>query len=264
MKKLLLILSLFVAHLSKAQTIQVIESELSKAFAEIKVCAIQDRDYMLLKNANHQFEKLLLDYTSKNLETINAEFKSLRDSGLIILTSEDGNFRIYNWNPLISVGCIEYRTIFQCRANEQVFSKTFMVSLLTDQIDSDDSYTTVQQISSRDKIFYLAFSESGCNSSHFSSLGQQVKAFSIENGHLNDTVKLFKTKKEVVNHLWGSVIKVQGVYKKYERNKSMIVTDYKFEYDEVNKIVTIPFVKNYRFTNRKIRYRFTGTFFEEF
>lgn len=78
-----------------------------------------------LENANDLFEKMLLEYTSSNSQTISYSFKDLADNGLKIVTSESGLFRIYSWDTSTGGTMHYYRNVFQYKEGTKVFSKTF-------------------------------------------------------------------------------------------------------------------------------------------
>jgi hypothetical protein len=254
MKQLLLVISLFVFQLSLAQNVQVIENKLSKAFFKIKYWSAYNSSYDSLEKANHQFEQLLLNYTSKKPETVNAQFKSLKDSSLVISTSDDGNFRIYSWDTWMGGTMHFYRTVFQYKINGHVYSKTFTNPKEEDR-DPDCLYYAIHQVTSNNKNFYLTFSSARLSSGLFDL---KIKVFSIDDSNLNENARLIKTKTGIKNQLGYEVDLTSAA----NRNKE--VPDFNIEYDNVNKIISIPVIlENNEVTKRRIQYQFTGKFFEK-
>src|SRR6202007_3389573 len=91
----------FIIQISFAQSSNNIEKKLSEAFFKIHYFRFYNSSESSsdsLEKANGQFEELLLTETSKKPQTLYSKFKSLKDSGLCISTSADGNFRIYCWD----------------------------------------------------------------------------------------------------------------------------------------------------------------------
>src|SRR5580704_8175864 len=104
---------IFLSATLYGQDIKIFERNLSDAFGKIDYWS--NRQYETaynssftdsLKNANVIFEKLLLDYTANYPQTLKYEFKNLIVEGVLIVTSEDGLFRIYSWDTQMG-GTIE-------------------------------------------------------------------------------------------------------------------------------------------------------------
>jgi hypothetical protein len=259
MKKILLIILFFSTQLSFGQDINKIESKLSKAFFKIQYWKFYDNgknveSYDSLEKANDQFEKLLLNLTSKNPQTINYKFKSLIDSGLTISTSADGNFRIYNWDTWTGGTMHIYNNVFQYKANGKVFSKTLNNAKNNDG-DPDCLYYEINQVTSNNKNFYLAFSSARLSSG---LSYQNIKVFSIDSNKLDDNAKLIKTRTGIKNQLGYEVDLTSSA------NRDRKVPNFHIEYDKINKVISIPVIlDNNEVTNKKIKYKFNGTYFEK-
>lgn len=259
MKKILIIISFFSTQLSFGQDISKIEAKLSKAFYKIQYWKFYDNRKTvesndLLEKANDQFEKLLLNLTSKNPQTLNYKFKSLIDNGLTISTSADGNFRIYNWDTWTGGTMHFYKNVYQYRVGDKVFSKILNNEKNNDG-DPDCLYYEINQVTSNNKNFYLALSSVRLSSALFY---QNIKVFSIDNNKLNDNAKLIKTRTGIKNQL-GYEINLTS-----SANKGREVPNFDIEYDKINKVISIPVIlDNNEVTNRKIKYKFNGTYFEK-
>lgn len=259
MKKILIIISFFSTQLSFGQDINKIETKLSKAFFKIQYWKFYDNgktveSYDSLEKANDQFEKLLLNLTSKNPQTLNYKFKSLIDSGLTISTSADGNFRIYNWDTWTGGTMHIYKNVYQYKASNKVFSKTLNNEKNNDG-DPDCLYYEINQVTSNNKNFYLAFSSARLSSG---LSYQNIKVFSIDSNKLNDNAKLIKTRTGIKNQLGYEVDLTSSA------NRDREVPNFDIEYDKINKVISIPVIlDNNEVTNKKIRYKFNGTYFEK-
>ena len=259
MKTIFITVSILIAQFSFGQDIGKIENKLSKAFFKINYWSFYDNtkngdSVDSLEKANDQFEELLLTLTSKNPQTLNYKFKSLIDSGLIISTSTDGNFRIYGWDTWTGGTMHFFRNVFQFKANGKIFSKT-LNNYKEDDGDPDCLYYEVNQVTSNNKNFYLAFSSKIFSTG---SSYQNVKVFSIDNTKLNDNAKLIKTKTGIKNQL-GFEVDLAS-----KSNIGKEVPNYFIVYDKRNKVITIPVIlDNNQVTSKKVRYKFNGTYFEK-
>jgi hypothetical protein len=259
MKKTLLIIFLFITQFSFGQVVNKIEAKLKKAFFKIHYWRFYDNaktveSYDSLKKANDQFEKLLLNLTSENSQTINHKFKSLTDSGLTVSTSVDGNFRIYSWDTWTGGTMHIYKNIFQYKANGRVFSKTLNNEKNNDG-DPVCSYYEVNQVTSNNKNYYLAFSSARLSSG---LSYHNIKVFSIDSNKLNDNAKLIKTKTGIKNQLGYEADLTSSA------NKNKEIPNFYIEYDKINKVISIPVIlDDNEIMNRKIKYKFNGTYFEK-
>lgn len=259
MKKIVLIISFFITQSSFGQDLDKIETKLSEAFFKIQYWKFYDNaktieSYDSLEKANDQFEKLLLNITSNNPQSLNYKFKSLIDSGLTISSSADGNFRIYNWDTWTGGTMHIYKNIVQYKASGKVFSKT-LNNGKNNNGESDCLYYEINQVTSNNKNFYLAFSSARLSSWLFYL---NIKVFSIDSNQLNDNAKLIKTRTGIRNQLGYEV----DLSSSPNRNKK--VPNFDIEYDKTNKVISIPVIlENKEITNKKIRYKFNGTYFEK-
>jgi hypothetical protein len=259
MRNILVLISLFSIHFSFGQDINKLESKLNIAFNKINYWKFysgseNENSYDSLEFANDQFEKLLLSSTTKNAQTLNCKFKTLIDSGLIITTSKDGNFRIYSWDTWTGGTMHIYRNIFQFKTNNKVISKTLR-NANNEEADPECKYYEINQVTSNDKTFYLTFSSSKLSSG---LSYHNIKVFSIDNNQLNDKAKLIRTKTGIKNQLGYEVDLTSS------SNRDKEIPNFYISYDKVNFIISIPLIlENNEVTNRKIKYKFNGTYFEK-
>jgi hypothetical protein len=246
---------LLLSNIVFGQNIAAIEKELDLSFQKI-IHWYADLDhntnaYDSLTVANNQFEKLLLKHTS-NPQTMRYDFKSLRKNGLQVSSSEDGKFRIYSWDTWNGGTMHFFRNIFQYESDQKVYSKIIGDN---SEMDPQTFYYQINDVVSQDKKYYLAQ-----NTAVYSSAltSHSIKVFSIDGGQLNSNAQLIKTKTGIRNQL-GYEIDLSA-----KSNRDNEIRNYDIEYDAKKKIISIPLIlDDYKVTDKKIRYQFTGKYFEK-
>ncbi|MBK7884432.1 MAG: hypothetical protein IPJ81_12070 [Chitinophagaceae bacterium] len=236
MKHILTISLLFILTTTFGQDIKSIDKKLNSAFSKINYWAFFNENnekinpYDSLQKANDLFEYLLLKYTSSNPQTISYNFKSLVDSGLTIVTSEDGLFKIYSWDTWTGGTMHYFRNVFQFKSDSKVFSKIFRSK---EESDAGCFYNQIDDIISDNKKFYITQSRAILSSG---LSYHNIKIFSIDNLKLNDIAKLIKTKTGIKNQLGYEVDLTAS------SNRDREIPDFYIEYDKVNKIISIPVI----------------------
>lgn len=254
MKKILVILLfLLTTHCMFGQKLPEIEKQLNVVFQKINPENQDNPDYYdTLEAANTQFEKLLLKYTVSNPETLHYDFKALKKNGLIITTSEDGKFRIYSWDTWTGGTMHYFKNVFQYEGNKKVYSEA---TGSEGEGDAQPFYHQMNDLLAQNKKYYLA------QSTAIFSTGlsyHNIKVFSIDNGKLNHNAKLIKTQSGIKNQLGYEVDLTAS------SNRDNEITNYDIEYDQKNKIISIPLIlDNSKVTEKKIRYQFKGKYFEK-
>lgn len=246
---------LILSNILSGQNIAAIEKELDLSFQKINhwyADLNHNRDsYDSLTVANNQFEKLLLKHTS-NSKTMRYDFKSLRKNGLQISSSEDGRFRIYSWDTWNGGTMHFFKNVFQYESDNKVYSTTIGDN---SEMNAQCFYYQINDIISQDKKYYLAQSTAIYSSALTS---HNIKVFSIDNGKLNSDAQLIKTKSGIRNQL-GYEIDLSA-----KSNWNNEIENYDIEYDDKNKIISIPLIlDDYKITEKKIRYQFKGKYFEK-
>lgn len=198
------------------------------------------------------FSKMLLKYTATNPETIHYNFDALEKNGMRIVTSEDGNFRIYSWDDETGGTMRRFNQIYQFRDGKKVMVK----SNENNQEGAGSAfYTQINDVISGNKTFYVTQSVSILSSA---LSYHNIKIFSIEHGQLNDKAVLIKTKTGIRNQL-GYEVDLSS-----KANRDQDTPDYSIVYDKKAKILAIPLIKSDgEVTAQKIRYQFKGKFFEK-
>lgn len=255
-KNTLGILFLFTAHFLFGQNISTIEKQLHNALQKIDYWSSEGRDQKnsldSLAAANIKFEKLLVRYTSSHPETLSHDFKTLEKKGLFIATSDDGKFRIYSWDTWTGGSMHFFKIFYQYKVDQKVYSKAVETQ---GEGDPGCYYNQINDVISGNKTYYLTQSKAILSSG---MSYHAIKVFSIDNGQLNDKAQLIKTQSGIKNQLGYEVDLTASANRNYEGR------DYEIEYDPKNKIISIPLIQSdSKITAKKIRYQFTGKYFEK-
>ena len=208
--------------------------------------------YDSLSHASDVFATKLLAYTSRQPSSLTDSFTALRDKGLTVATADDGLFRIYSWDDQ-SGGTMRYfKTIFQYKSGEKLYSKVIRDATSNEELG--DWYSDIHTFKNAGKTYYIAVKH-GIYSSK--DCYQGMKIFSIENGALLHDVKLIKTKTGIRNEL-GFSFDFFSVVDHPERPVKLI------DYNASEKTISIPIVwENGKVTSKLIVYKFTGEYFEK-
>lgn len=251
------ILFLLTTQFLFAQNISTIEKQLNNAFQRINYWSSKGRDhknfYDSLSSANTKFENLLVRYTSSYPETLHHDFKSLKKTGFMMATSEDGRFRVYSWNSWTGGSMHFFKNVYQYETPDKKTHSKAAESL--SEGDPGFYYYQIDDIISENKKYYLTQSKAILSSG---LSYHNIKVFSIDNGQLNDSAQLIRTQSGIKNQLGYEVDLTASANRQYEGR------DYEIEYDKKNKIISIPLIQaDSKVTTKKIRYQFKGKYFEK-
>lgn len=256
--KTIIFLSLFFTTSVFGQNLKNEEKKLNEAFAKTNYWASYDgsSDKIYALDSALKYDSIFTKQLSKCLKTdpatISYNFKNLVENGMKIVTSEDGNFRIYSWDDETGGTMRRYNKIFQFRDKKKVLSK----EITNRREGADDAfYTQINDVISGNKTFYVTQSISVLSSA---LSYHKVKIFSIDDGKLNDKAVLIKTKSGLKNQL-GYEVDVSS-----QSNRDQEVPDYSIIYDKKNRIIAIPLIlSNGKVTGGKIKYQLKGQYFEK-
>ena len=234
-----------------AQTPRQIETDLLKSFKKIKYWDERLRDTSVnagdsLYNANNEFGQKLQNYSEKYTSTIIYPFALLKKEYLNICTSTDGLFRIYSWDTEGDGTMHEFENVMQYRYRERTHSIWVRDTAVGRQDKYVPYYTNIYSFKANNKTYYLGIYEGVYCSTCW---GQGMQVFVIENGKLNDDVKIIKTASGLHSQL----------YYEYRFNGEK-KDDIRF--DPVSKTISLPVVIKDRVTNKRILYKFTDQYFE--
>ncbi len=257
MKHIILYLLIFVtAKFSSAQTLSCEEMEINLRNEYMKILEFHGKNnYDSLEIQNKTFLKTLNFYTQYFPETITYPFKSLTDSfEFNIVLSEDSLFRIYNWNTWTGGTWFSFKCLYQFKNKGDIYSLYYDDNDSIHTLSYGASYSEIFTLKANDKIYYLGIEDATYSSR---DCNQYIKIFRIDNGLLDDTIKLIKTKTRIRNRL-GFNYDFFSVANRPERPVKLI------SYDSQTKTINIPVVlENGKVTNKFIHYKFTGQYFEK-
>jgi hypothetical protein len=225
-----------------------IETDLLRAHS--KLFSFYQHDNDSLETQSGLFSNKLAGYIKNNPATLSYPFRVLQDSNAVdIVTSADSLFRIYSWDTWLGGTMHFFDNIYQYRSADKVY---FQHSE-KDKNDPAAFYSEIFTLKTESKTWYLVV---GNTISSTKDAGQFIKALAIENGGVNDTVKLFRTKTKSLNEIYVS-FDFFSVVDRPERPLKLI------KYDPDKRIVYIPLVKEEgKVTDQFILYQFNGQYFE--
>lgn len=238
------------------QNLEKIERDLLKHFQKITYWADYNGDEKInssdsLQKENTIFSQKLLAYTNREASTLTYAFKELKNEGLNIATSTDKNFRIYSWDTQTGGSMHYFDNIYQFKQNNKVISQN--LNDKRQQGDFGSWFSEIFSLKTENKTVYLGYWNAIYSNS---SCGQGIKLFSIENGQLNDSIKLIKTKTGIKNKL-SFEFDFFSVVDRKERPVKLIY------YNPIEKTIKIPVVTDMlKVTNKFITYKYGGQYFE--
>lgn len=198
--------------------------------------------------ANDAFARKLLFYTEKYPATITHDFKQLKKARLDISSSADGLFRIYSWDTETGGTMHFFESVFQYKSGLKTMA---ILDTPREEGDVRPDYDKIFTFKNAGKTYYM------CNYFNIGStkdMSQGIQIFAIENGKLEDNVKLIKTKHTFRSRLGFDFNFLSKVYWKVSP---------KIYFNPVLKTINVPLVDaNYNMTNRFIVYKFNGKYFE--
>jgi hypothetical protein len=252
------ILILLTTH-AYSQDMKVVEGILSKKFQQIAYWRDYPKDdttvdfYDSLGKANINFQNALLKIASTYLASLRYDFTLLQDSGLTIATSDDHRFRIYSWDSELGGSAHNFFTIFQFEGAKGVQAKVTDTTANIDESGFGGFYTPIYTLHTPVKTYYLVISHYIL--SHKDET-QGVDTYCINNGSLDGSVRIFKTKTGLHNGI-SFDFNFFSVVNRPERPIQLI------DFDSVHRSIRIPVVlEDGTVTNRTIVYRWTGQYFE--
>jgi hypothetical protein len=215
-----------------------------------KLFSFYQHDNDSLETQSDLFSSKLVGYIKNNPATLNYPFQLLKDSNAVdIATSADSLFRIYSWDTWLGGTMHYFDNIYQYKSGDKV-------NFLHPEKDGDDPaafYSEIFTIKTGNRTWYLVV---GNTISSTKDAAQFIKAVSIENNAMNDTVKLFRTKTKTLNEI-NVAFDFFSVVDRPERPLKLI------KYDPDKRIVYIPVVKEEgKVTDQFILYQFNGQYFE--
>ena len=241
-----------------AQAPQQIEANLIKSFKRIDFWFEKTRDTTFdivgandsLGKANVDFANKLKHYIEKFPSTITYPFASLKKSGLDIITSSDGLLRIYAWDTWTGGTMHNFENVLQYKTGVNTAA---IIDTTKNENDYVYSYDDLYTMKANDRTYYLA-TYLGVYSTKDS--GRGIRIFAVENGKLNNDVKLIRTGSGLHSHLYYDYNFFSVVDIPYEKRPTII-------FDKATNTISLPLVDgNHNVTNKRILYKFNGQYFE--
>ncbi|MBS1524026.1 MAG: hypothetical protein JST19_00165 [Bacteroidetes bacterium] len=232
---------------------RIVEDDLAKSFKRIdywdqrhnKDTSWSDS----LQAANDVFGKKLQYYTNNYPETMSSLY-NLEALGLKITESSDGLFRIYSWDEKGGGTMHEFENVMQYRDKDRthsIWARDTDMGRLDKYIPF---YTKIYTLKVKNKIYYLGiYAGIYCSACR----GQGLQVFSIENGKLNDDVKIIKTHTGLHSQLYYEY----NLYYALHKNARSLL-----HFDASSKTIFVPVVEKEKITNYYLLYRFNGQYFE--
>ncbi len=229
-----------------------IESNLQNSYLRLLSFRFNNTQLDSIWTENLSFRNKLEFYTSNFPSSLTHPFDSLQGENIYIASSKDKMFRIYSWDTWQGGTMHIFENVIQYKSEGKVYSQTFY-----DSSEYGDNYipfySQIFTLNTEGKTYYLAIAN-GVYSTKYVS--QSLKIFTIENGSLNDSVKLIKSEKTLVNSI-DLHFDFFSVVDRAERPLRLI------KYDEKLKLFSVPIVRDEEIVTDKYElYKFTGQYFE--
>lgn len=243
------VVTIFICNKAFSQTKDIASQENRFVNLYSKLFSFVQSDYDSILLYSEKFGKEFTSFISANPTTLNYSFRKLIDSNNChIKTASDGNFRIYSWDTWTGGTMRIFNEIYQWRDKGKVFTK---VPTYTDG-DPGSFCSKIFTVIIKNKPYYLAVTN-GIYSSKDAI--QSISVYAIDN-KLVDTVKMFKTKKALLNRI-DVEFDFFSVVDRPERPLELIA------YDKKQKIIYIPVIGDKgKVTNKNILYQLKSRYFE--
>lgn len=198
------------------------------------------------------FAQKILFYTSHYFSTLVYPFDSLKKQ-IHLISSRDGNFRIYSWDTRDGGSMHSFRNLFQYKSGDRIYSKLSADTGRDQYYDPGVFYVHMYRLKKR---VYLAL---GNGIYSHSEMGTRIKIFSIEGQTLNDTLKLIYTPN---GSRVNSIDISYNILLNYPDTDFMI--PHSVEYNPESKILSVPLITGDHdsMTNRSHIYQFKGNHFQ--
>lgn len=238
-----------------AQTPQAVEADLLKSFKKIEYWDDQqdkgvDGASESLVDANDEFGNKLKKYTETYPASINMPFNSLKKAQLDIFTSSDGLFRIYSWDTWTGGTMHIFANVLQSKAGDK--TKALLVN--NPEEGGAPFYSNLYTFKSGGSTYYFGI-YGVIESSRYAGTG--IRVFAIQNGVLNNDVKIIKTQSGLHSTIFyeydfGSVVDIP-----FEKRPTIT-------FDQATQTILIPLVNaKAQVTAKFITYKFNGQYFEK-
>lgn len=208
--------------------------------------------YDSLEVVNKRLADFIIN-TGQQADMINMPFGQLDSSGISILTSDDKNFRIYCWNTETGGTMRFFNALVQYHSGNGIKTAVLnRIDAAESAEDFDPGYWYHQLYTVKGnsgKAYYLPLYV-GIYSGRDRLDG--IKAYTIDNGELNDSVQLFKTTKASINTIEYAYDAFNSYKDKNDGERPTI------HLNEEKTKVYIPVISEEKFTGKWLIYVFNG------
>jgi len=244
---LLLIISIKVT----AQTSKKLEADLLKSFRTINYWTVQtsgDTTGTIIDSldlANDEFRSILGKYASKYPFTIKFPFDSLTNAGLGILTSADGQLRIYSWDMGTGGTQGAMTNLFQYKIGDQTDT---LSDVPTGSLGSPADFKEIYRFTANGKTCYAIIYAAA---EGFNDHWEGLMIFGIRNKKLDYGINLIKTTSGLNSHLDC-----------YYRSGVDGVSGTEINFNSKTKTIKFPLIdEDNHMTSKSIVYKFNGRYF---
>jgi hypothetical protein len=223
------------------QTLSAVDKKLADVYENVPERYTDDQ-----KEARMElFERLLMKYTRQLPKTIGYPFKNLSEtSAVYISTSDDGNLRIYSYDRNRRRSMPWFNNVYQYRVNGKVLARHVKPP---HDLVPDYTIYKINTLAAGDKTYYIAQRVA------FGGLLTEysLRFMTIENGGVNDNIKLVQTGKTLENVLiCGKVDELNGEQK------------FSIDYDKASGTISMPVVSDDgKVGSKRVVYKFNGKWF---
>jgi hypothetical protein len=236
-----------------AQTTTQIEKELVAATEALDKYSTYAGNYdeEKLTKANAVMEAKLIKY-GKLSTTLTYKFPKLADL-MHIATSADGKFRIYTWDMEDGGTMHDYARVYQYKGTDgKIYS---MGEPKTGDANGSFAYAIYSVATKGGAVYIVCSTSIGDSSDHY----QSADLYQISGGKLKDGIKLIKTKSGLT-HTLGFEYNPWSVSDK-DGSYELITFDKKMNTLMIPVVIEDKEYPNGKVTDKKISYRFDGTYF---
>jgi hypothetical protein len=224
------------------------EKELTTIYS--KIFSFYYSNYDSLDYYSDLFGEKFSRFIKENPATMKYPFKMLSDSNVCrVVTSKDGNLRLYSWDTWQGGTMHEYQNIYQYRSNEKIYIKapeniegemgTMFIGIDTLTINGKPGYLIAGMGSESSRLYY-----------------ESINYITIENNQITDTLQIFKAPEGNINYL---VIEYD-VSSRSQNKKSPLRL---IKYNAEKKFISVPEVGEHEMlTGKYIRWKFVDGYFE--
>jgi hypothetical protein len=234
--------------LTQSRTIASNESRLERLYSKLLAFEISNIDSCIYYS--ELFGKEFTSVISSNSNSLKYPFSLLlKKEYCKIQTSIDSNFRIYSWDTHLGGTMHFYKSVYQWQSNGKVYVK---IPTYNDG-DAGNYCSKIYSVKIKERLYYLAVTNAIFSNK---DAMQSISTYSIEANKLQDTAKVFKTRKQFLNSIDVS-FDFYSVLDRPERPVELI------RFDETRKVVLIPVVdENGKVLKKHLVYALKDAYFQ--